>query len=249
MFKPKNLYLGLKFSFSYFSVLPISFKASDNLSHKEVLAFMLLFLPFVGLILGVGTIVLFSFLSNLTWFGALISAIMYMMSYGFLHTEAICDVADAIYAKHSGKDAYAIIKEPTIGAMGVLFSTAIIILKVAGIVFLFLQNALMEFVSIVIISRLSLLLLFRVHTFQSSFATTLKEAFTLPYFLVALTLFSLMGVMIIDYFMLFLTIGLLLALLLSYTIKKKIGFVNGDVLGATLEGIEVLLLIIISTTL
>ncbi len=249
MHKLKNLYLGLKFSFSYFSVLPISFKASDDLSQKEVLAFMLFFFPLVGLVLGLGTIILFSFLTHLTWFGALISATVYMMSYGFLHTEAICDVADAIYAKHSGKDAYSIIKEPTVGAMGVLFSTATIILKIAGIVFLLLHNALMELVSIFMLSRLSLLLLFRVHTFHSSFATTLKEALALPYVFFAFSLFSLIGIMLIDNFMMFLLIALFLALLLSYSIKKQIGFVNGDVLGASLEGVEVLLLIIISTTL
>ena len=42
-----------------------------------------------------------------------------------------------------------------------------------------------------------------------------------------------------------LLIGLLLSLFISYVIKSKIGFVNGDVLGATLEGVEVLLFIIV----
>ena len=242
----KRLYLGFKFSFSYFSILPISFKISDNLSHKEVLASMLFFLPLVGLVLGFGTIILFSFLINLTWFAALISAIIYMVLYGFLHTEAVCDVADAIYASHSGKDAYKIIKEPTVGAMGVLFSTAIILLKVAGIVFLFLNNYLMEFIAILIISRLSLLLLFEVHEFRSSFATELKNAFTKPYLLSSFIIFSIIGIMLINNFMPLLLIGLILALLISYIIKSKIGFVNGDVLGATLEGVEVLLFMVVS---
>jgi len=241
----KRLYLGFKFSFSYFSILPINFNESDDLSQKEVLASMLLFLPLVGLVLGFGTIVLFSFLISLTWFGALISALVYMILYGFIHTEAICDVADAIYASHGGKDAYDIIKEPTVGAMGVLFSTAIILLKVAGIVFLFLNNFLMEFVAILIISRLSLLLLFEVHEFRSSFATALKGSLTKPYLILSFLIFSLIGMMLISNFMLLLFIGLLLALLISYVIKSKIGFVNGDVLGATLEGVEVFLFIIV----
>ena len=245
-FSLKKLYLGFKFSFSYFSILPISFKTSDDLSNKEVLASMLFFLPLVGLVLSFGTIVLFSFLTNITWFGALISAIIYMTLYGFLHTEAVCDVADAIYASHSGKDAYEIIKEPTVGAMGVLFSTAVILLKVAGIVFLFLNNFLMEFVAILIISRLSLLLLFEVHEFRSSFATVLKNSLTKPYLISSFILFSFIGIMLISNFMTLLLMGLLLALLLSYVIKSKIGFVNGDLLGAPLEGVELLLFIIIS---
>lgn len=244
----KNFYLGFKFSFSYFSILPISFKNTDDLSQKEVLASMLFFLPLVGLMLGLGSVVLFSLLIKLTWFGALISAILYMVLYGFLHTEAICDVADAIYASHSGKDAYQIIKEPTVGAMGVLFSTAIILVKTAGMVFLLLNNYLMELVAILIISRLSLLLLFDVHQFRSSFANSLKTALSKPYIISSFTLFSIIGIMLTANFMFLLLTGLILALLISYAIKSKIGFINGDVLGATLEGVEVLLFILLALT-
>ena len=88
------------------------------------------------------------------------------MLYGFLHTEAIMDVADAIYAKHSGKDAYEIIKEPTVGAMGVLYGTSLMLLKIVGIAYLLMQGYFMKFITITIISRLSLLLLFDVHKFR-----------------------------------------------------------------------------------
>ncbi len=239
----KNIYLGFKFSLSYFSILPISFKASDDLSRKEVLTFMLFFLPFVGILLAVGTVVLFYFLSSLSWFGALISATFYMMLYGFLHTEAIMDVADAIYAKHSGKDAYEIIKEPTVGAMGVLYGTSLMLLKVVGIAYLLMHNYLLEFIAITIVSRLSLLLLFTIYEFRSTFAVLLKNALTKPYFFASFALFSIVGYLLVSNFMLLLLIGLLLALLISFVIKLKIGFVNGDVLGATLEGVEILLII------
>ncbi len=242
----KNFYLGFKFSFSYFSILPVPFKKSDDLSQKEVLASMLFFLPLVGFILGSITTLLFELLANLSWFGAVISAIFYMTLYGFLHTEAVCDVADAIYASHSGKDAYAIIKEPTVGAMGVLFSTAIILLKVAGTTFLLLNGFFMEFIAILIISRLSLLLLFSLHHFRSSFATLLKNSLTKPYLIVAFIFFSLIGTLLTAHFMMLLLTGVILSLLISFFIKSKIGFVNGDVLGATLESIEVLLFIIVA---
>ena len=242
----KNIYLGLKFSLSYFSILPISFKATDDLSHKKILAFMLFFLPFVGFILATLTVILFSFLSSLSWFGALISATFYMMLYGFLHTEAIMDVADAIYAKHSGKDAYKIIKEPTVGAMGVLYGTSFMLLKIVGISYLLVHGLFMEFIAISIISRLSLLLLFNIYEFRSSFLTTLKKSLTKPYIFGSFALFSMVGYLLVSNFMILLFIGLLLALLISFVIKSKIGFVNGDVLGATLEGVEILLLIGVS---
>ncbi len=237
------LYLGFKFSFSYFTIFPISFKATDNLSTNNVLAFMLFFLPFVGITLGLITVIIFGYLEHLKWYGALISALLYMIFYGFLHTEAIIDVADAIYAKHSGKDAYTIIKEPTIGAMGLLYAVAMLLLKVAGVVFLLLHNYLIEFIAIVTISRLSLLMLFKVHTFRSSFATQLKEALTLPYIVLAFLLYTILGTLLLNHFILLLLAGLLLALIISFTIKNRIGFINGDVLGATLEGVEILLFI------
>ncbi len=242
----KNAYLGLKFSFSYFSILPINFKNSDDLSQKQVLAFMLFFLPLVGFTLGMLSIALYLLLMPLSWFGALISAIFYMLLYGFLHTEAIVDVADALFASHSGKDAYKIIKEPTVGAMGVLFSTAFILLKVTGIIFLLLHNLLMEMVAIFMISRLSLLLLFNTHHFQSSFATTLKESLTQPYLWLSFLLFSLLGLWLTTNFMSLLFIGLILSLIISYAIKAKLTFFNGDGLGATLESVEILLLIIVA---
>jgi adenosylcobinamide-GDP ribazoletransferase len=242
----KNSYLGFKFSFSFFSILPMSFKKSDNLSEKEVLASMLMFLPFVGFVLGMVTVLLFSFLAHLEWYGATIVAVVYMMLYGFIHTEAVTDVADAIYASHSGKDAYAIIKEPTVGAMGVLYAIGFVLLKVAGIVYLFTYNATMEFVAVLIISRLSLLLLFKVHTFNSSFSTQLKESFTLKYFLTTYLMFILIGSMLVSNFIFLLVLGLLLALFISFYIKSKIGFVNGDVLGTTLEAVEILLFLSIA---
>ncbi len=239
----KNIYLGAKFSFSYFSILPISFKESDDLSQKEVLASMLFFLPLVGLVLATLSVILFSFLSSLNWFGALISATSYMMLYGFLHTEAIMDVTDAIYAKHSGKDAYEIIKEPTVGAMGVIYGTSLMLLKIVGIAYLLMQGYFMEFIAIAVISRLSLLLLFRVHRFRSSFVTMLKESLTSPYLIGSFVIFSTIGYLLVSNFMILLLIGLLLSLFISFAIKSKISFVNGDVLGATLEGVEILLLI------
>lgn len=241
-----NSYLGLKFSFSYFSILPINFKASDDLSKKEVLGSMLFFLPFVGFILGLGTVVLFSFLTHLQWYGAVVSAVIYMMLYGFIHTEAVIDVADAIYASHSGKDAYAIIKEPTVGAMGVLYGIGFVLLKVSGIVYLFTHGLLMEFVAVLMISRFSLLLLFKVHTFNSSFATTLKASLSLNYFIAAFFIFTLIGSLLVSYFIVLLLLGLLLSLAVSFYIKSKISFVNGDVLGTTLESVEILLFLAVA---
>ena len=239
----KNIYLGAKLSFSYFSILPVWFKPTDDLSNKSILGAMLLFFPFVGMTLAIGTVVLFSLLEPLAWYGAVISALFYMLLYGFLHTEAVIDVMDAIYAAHGQKDAYSIIKEPTVGAMGVLYGVATLLVKVFGVAYLLMHGYLLAFIAITIVSRVALLLLFRLHTFFSSFANQLKESLSNLYLFSASLLILPIGYYLTPYFLLLLISGLLLALAISYAIKQKIGFVNGDVLGATLEWVEILLII------
>jgi len=231
--------------FSYFSILPVHFKKEDDLSNPTVLASMLFFLPLGGLLLGSISITLYLLLAPLAWLGALIAAIAYMMLYGFLHTEAIMDVADALYAKHSGTDAYAVMKEPTVGAMGVLWAVGMLLLKVGGILFLFLHGAYVLFLSILLISRLALLVLFFTHTFRSTFITQMQKGFSKPYFFSSFILFTLIGTTLSSWhFILLLAIGVLFAYLLAHVLKIKLGFINGDVLGTILESSEIVLFIL-----
>jgi adenosylcobinamide-GDP ribazoletransferase len=241
----KEHYLGLKFMFSYFSILPVHFTKTDDLSTPTVLASMLFFLPLGGLVLGSISLGIFTLLESLQWLAAIVAAVSYMILYGFLHTEAIMDVADALYAAHSGKDAYEIIKEPTIGAMGVLWAGCMVLIKVAGIVYLLLHGAYALFLSILLISRLGLLILFFTQTFRSSFITKMQEGFSKNYFAGALLLFSLIGLLLLSWhYLVLLGVGLLFSYLLANQLKRKLGFINGDVLGTTLESTEILLFIL-----
>jgi len=238
-------YLGLKFMFSYFSILPVRFAKTDDLSTPTVLASMLFFLPLGGLVLGSISLGIFTLLESLEWLGAIVAAVAYMMFYGFLHTEAIMDVADALYAAHSGKDAYEIIKEPTVGAMGVLWAGCMVLLKVAGIVYILLHGAYALFLSVLIISRLGLLLLFFTQKFRSSFISKMQEGFSKTYFIASLLVFTLIGFLLSSwYFLILLVVGLLFSYLLANQLKRKLGFINGDVLGTTLESTEILLFIL-----
>jgi len=239
-----NFILGFKFALSYFTIIPIKFKENDDLSKKEILSFMLFSLPLVGLIIGVITLCLFYIVEDLSWLGATICAVSYMIFYGFIHTEAIIDVVDAIYAKHSGKDAYEVIKEPTIGAMGVLYAFAFFILKIAGIVYLFLHNYLFEFLAIIIISRLMVLFVIKSFEFKSSFVNQLKSSLSNNIFLSAIAIFTLVNILLIGLKAITLTIfAFIISYLFALFIKKSVGFLNGDALGTILELSEVFLII------
>lgn len=239
-----KIILGVKFALSYFTLLPIRFDADDNLSHPRVLKSMLLSLPFVGVLLSALTIAAFVALEPLGWLGAIIAAVIYMVLYGFIHTEAVIDVADAVHAAHSGKDPYAIIKDPTVGAMGVLYGVSFTLLKIAALSTLLMHHLFLPFIAIALISRLSLLVLIRTYEFRSSFVTQLHTNLRIVPLILLILLCGGIGfyLLSVNFLALFIA-GVLTALLLSYTAKRSLGFINGDVLGMSLEGSELVLMI------
>jgi len=231
--------------FSYFTVLPVRFKESDDLFRPSILASMLFWLPLGGLVLGTLSILLYRTLFPLEWVAGVVAAVAYMMLYGFLHTEAIMDVADALYAKHAGKDAFEVIKESTVGAMGVLWAVALMIVKISAIVLLLSYEAYGLFLSALIVSRLGLLLLFFTQNFRSSFITTMQQGFSKHYFAGSLLLFGAVGIRLLGWhFIIMLAVGMAFAYFLATFLAKKLGFINGDVLGTTLESTEIILMLL-----
>ncbi|WP_164970056.1 adenosylcobinamide-GDP ribazoletransferase [Arcobacter sp. CECT 8983] len=238
----KDLILGLKFAFSYFSIIPIKFDNSVDLSKKEIINYLMFFLPLVGAVLSLGACISFYFLEDLSYLGAIICAFLYMMFYGFIHTEAILDVVDALYAKHSGKDAYEVIKEPTIGAMGFLYALGFVCIKVAALVMLFLNQMYLEIIAIAIISRVSVQFMTKTNEFKSSFVGLMKNSFTS--FKTAFALYFIVCLVLIGFkaFTLFF-IALVFTFLFSLFLEKNLGFLNGDTLGFNLELTEIVLFI------
>lgn len=234
----KDIYLGLKFTFSYFTILPIKFNNTDDLSKDKVIQNMLFFIPFIGLVLGVLIFGLYSLIDDLNWVALLLSAIGYMALYGFLHTEAILDVVDALYAKHSGKDAYKIIKEPTVGAMGILFGISFVILKISFIVYILQFGLWLEFISVIIFSRFSLLLNIFIFTFHksSSFIDTMKTNITSKFLFLTFIAYFFIGFNLISFDIFLIVFSVILtSLLVVFYLKEKLGFANGDILGSSLE--------------
>ncbi len=235
-----QIYTGWKLSWSYFTIIPVNFSENTTFD-KTVYRYMLLFFPFTGAVLALISSALYQYiLIDLQWFGALISASIYMMLYGFLHTEAISDVADAIYASHSGKDSYDIIKEPTIGAMGLFWGLIMTLLKLGAVVYLFLNFNPFLLIMIAVSSRISLLILIKSYHFRSSFVTLLKDSLNSKNMLLAIILYS---TLLFWFFGEIFAIPLFISVIISYIsskmIEESIGFINGDVLGASLEIAEV----------
>ncbi len=242
----RQVWDGVKFAVSYFSTLPVRFSSEADLTHPRVMESMVLSLPMVGVLLSGMTLGVWYGLSSIGWAGAVIAALIYPVMYGFLHTEAVMDVADALYAAHSGKDPYTIIKDPTVGAMGVFYGVTTLLIKTALITSLLLSDHGIVLIEAALISRMGLVVLFHLHTFRSSFVSQLQRALVGRDTWIVLGIYTLVGLIFLPAFWLWLGVGLVTAIAISYALRSRLGFVNGDVLGATLEGVEVVVLILLS---
>ncbi len=239
----KNIYLGFKFSLSYFSILPVKFKVSDDLTQKEILLWMLLSFPLVGFIISSLAVALI-YKSSLYLY--LLSAVLYVVLYGFLHTEAVIDVVDAIFAKHSKKDSYQVIKEPTVGAMGVLWGVTLLILKLATLVYLLYLYEPLYLIAVAVASRVGALIIFYLFEFKSTFLTILKSAISKQSLIFVIVFYTILEYLLLSINGVFiLSLAIVLSLLTVKILKKMVGFINGDVVGTTIESVELLVMIIL----
>ncbi len=239
----KNLLNAFFFSLSYFSIIPVFVKNMEI--KEETYKYTLLFLPLVGAILGilvVGTNILLNQIFN-PIYACFVSAVIYLFLYGFLHTEAIIDVVDAWFATYSGKDAYKIMKESTIGAIGALYAIGFVLLKVAIITYVLYEKEYFLFVIVCVFSRINLIYLLEYFKFSKDSFLSLAFSNGSVFNLKIVALIYIFIAIIFGKNALFL---FLLSLFCFYFILKilnnKFGFVNGDCLGFTLEHTELILL-------
>ena len=243
----KNLILGLKFAFSYFTIIPVKFKETDNLSTKGVLSYMLFFLPISGFVLSLIVLSIYFLLYDLNWLGAIIASSIYLLLYGFLHTEGVIDVVDAIYAKHSGKDPYKVIKESTVGAMGILYSVLLVLLKISLFSYMLLNEYFLELVLIIFLSRFYILFTIFFYEFKSSFVNLLSDSLSINKSMLLFILITILGMFTLGFFsyIFLLIITTIFVIIINKFLKSNLGFLNGDCLGTLLEVLEVFLPLII----
>ena len=155
----KQILNAFFFALSYFSIIPVFVKNMEI--NNETYKYTLVLLPLVGAILASLVIGLNLGLNEFfnPLYASFVCAVVYLALYGFIHTEAIIDVVDAWFASYSGKDAYKIMKESTIGAIGALYGVAFVLLKVGIITYVLYEKQYVLFFIVCIFSRLNLIYL------------------------------------------------------------------------------------------
>ena len=231
------------FALSYFSSIPVWVK--DMKIVNETYKYTLAFLPLIGIILAcivIGINLLLLEVFN-PLYASFISAALYLFLYGFLHLEAVCDVVDASFAAHGGKDAYKIMKEPTIGAIGAMYAFGLALLKVGAITYLLYEKQYMLFLVVLMFSRINFIYLLGFFNFNkdSFLSLAFQDAGVTKVKLYAL-LYVFFAFLISSHVMILFISSLVLFYVILKRLNKKFGFVNGDCLGYTLEHVELILL-------
>jgi len=205
---------------------------------------MALGLPLYGLILGCIMVGVYSVLNPFSspLYAAIIASILYILSYGFLHLEAVADVVDGLYARHSGKDVYQVMKEPQIGAMGAIATFLVILLKIAALGLLLPNGIFLPVIAVIVLSRLIALTTLYSATFHkdSHFIDSLKSSLDQTSMVTVFIILA-MALLLISKLIL-LPIALLAGWIIQRFLLKSLGFLNGDGLGFIIELTEVILL-------
>jgi len=220
----KDMIDGLKYGISYFSILPIKirkFEATNDFYKGVIFS-----LPIVGFLLSLITIGLFLLLPFPNLYKAILCSILYLFLYGFIHLEAVADTIDGYFASLSKKDVHNVMKEPQIGAIGAIGTFCFILLKILALSYLLYYEHYIFILLAFILSRSSLFFALDLEYHESShFINSLKESFQTPKTIL----------------LIFLPFNILTKFILK-TLKKHLGFLNGDTLGFNIELQEILFL-------
>jgi adenosylcobinamide-GDP ribazoletransferase len=180
-----------------------------------------------------------------TWICALLIVTLWVFLTGGLHLDGLMDVADAVGSNASLEKKLAIMKDPHVGSFAVLVAFFYLIWKVAIIYGLLIQTELslhrLLFFVILIPAISRLLPLFLLYylplikqeglAYQWKQHLTMKEVAIASFVILFFTIFFPIMLLIISAYLLFF-------FLLRQWIMKNFKGINGDLLGASIEGGE-----------
>ncbi|MBN2527109.1 MAG: adenosylcobinamide-GDP ribazoletransferase [Deltaproteobacteria bacterium] len=226
------------------SSVPIPGRDADSLSMS------LLWFPLVGALLGAlwaGAGVLFSFVFD-GW-PMLIALLVLMLQSamtGAMHLDGIADAADALFSMTSREKKLAIMKDSTLGTFGVLTLIFVLALKWTLLFKLVAAGQLILLVVVIAVARTAQVELAVTMSYARSgegtgkaFVTDATFVHRLGAWLLALVLAAAFGPLAIG--------SVLLAMLTCMGLRRlydrRIGGITGDLLGATSECVELVILL------
>lgn len=235
----------LLYAIGFLTIIPIKGEAKE-----EDLAKSISFFPLVGLMIG-GLLVLVRYLVS-PFFSPLLTSLLVVVAWagitGFLHLDGFCDTVDGLSGGRNKEDLLRIMEEPNIGSKGAVALVFLLLLKVFSI------QGVSTFGLLIapMIGRWAMVVASAIASYPKS--SGLGKSFvgypkkkgllvsTLPVFVIGLILFKL------NLFW-YLALTLLFVFGAVSYLKKRIGGLTGDNLGAICEIAETLTLLLVNSQL
>lgn len=232
---------ALLLALQFLTVIPLSF--SFNASEKQ-LGQSTLFYPLIGLL--IGSLLVFSSLFihdfSLSTQAALI-LIAWVFLTGGLHLDGLADCADAwVGGFGSQKRSLEIMKDPAAGSMAVLALTLLLLLKWSLISSLLEKQLVNALFLIPCLGRASLLILMSTSNYIRTGGLGEKIVENLPQRAVIRLVFVNIFIAVFFLGVLAVMVMLLAVFIIRFYANKRLAGMTGDVYGATVELVEVGLL-------
>ena len=234
----KSFLLALQF----LTIIPV--KNSFIATNKQ-LGYSVVFYPFIGLLIGCVLIATSICLYSLPLpLQSILILILWVGLTGGLHLDGLADCADAWVGGFGNKQrSLDIMKDPAAGPVAVVLLVLILILKLILIYYLLERKVLIALLLTPILGRLAILIMMQTTRYIRKEGLGVNLVVHLPQNSVMTISISvlLIGMNYLGLIVIMLMIGLLL--LISYHAKKRLGGVTGDVYGASVELVEVSILL------
>ncbi|MDD5691500.1 MAG: adenosylcobinamide-GDP ribazoletransferase [Candidatus Omnitrophica bacterium] len=241
---------SLLLALQFLTTLPLKI---INFSDKKM-AWALVYFPIVGLFLGLmllGLNILLSILGASSVVINIILVIVLIIITGGMHLDGVADTADAFLSGKGKKEMLEIMRDSHIGVMGVLSLISIILLKIGLFSSVYVSVKPAALILMCIVSRWSVVLAMYLFPYarQEGKAKLFIQGMNLKIFVIST------AVAVVCSFLIWRIPGLIVLLtvaLCAYAIGKlvsqKIGGVTGDTLGATIELMEITVLLTVCMT-
>jgi adenosylcobinamide-GDP ribazoletransferase len=245
---------GCLLALQFFTIIPVSKQIQiDNFRLKKALQFY----PLIGLFIGMFIVLLYWLLHSWTPFSNVaIAAILFSISIfwtGGLHLDGWMDSSDAYFSYQNHEKRLEIMRDPQVGAFGVLS-----VLFLLGWRFLFIVEVVNSFqmldffliASIPFMSRKAMVFLFTKGRLakKEGLAFFFKQAIQLKdvnilyvFMIIFLLLIAFINVTAVTYTLLLIAVTALFGVASHFFIKRQFGGITGDTLGAFIEGVETFL--------
>lgn len=245
----KNLGKALIISVSFFTTIPMPFIEWDSKSNRYVP----LFIPLIGILIGSLFYLLYyglSFVEISSFLKAVLLVGFFIMITGGLHMDAFMDTCDAHFSRRPMERKIEIMKDSNIGAFAALYLVIFLLLKTA-LIYEILEHNINGLILICIpfLSRLlqSLMLLNTKFAKDDGLALmygSLPKKFQM-YYIIYIFIMGFFALYFLDIVLVTVLLGVatLSFFYHRHFAKKSFGGITGDVVGAYIEIVEVLMLL------